>query len=100
VRHRTLEKVIQALMAELTHPLRFTLELGNLLDDLMREPLAGLEHVVLGLAKTPLILFQVETDIRLRAHDVPPYSGPSSGPREKLPSPCMPPWWGTPTNPD
>src|SRR5262249_6348283 len=63
-----LEEVVQALVAEVTHPLRLALHLRDLFHDLVREAFASLEDVVLGLAEAPLILFELDADIRLRAH--------------------------------
>src|SRR5436190_5111371 len=50
-RHRAREEVVERLEAELAHPLRLGLELGDLLDDLARQTLRGLVEVVLGVVE-------------------------------------------------
>src|SRR6185437_281060 len=66
--HRALQEMIETLMAEVAHPLRFALELADLLDNLVRETLTRLEDVVFRLAKAPLILFEVAADCCISCH--------------------------------
>src|SRR5579885_327590 len=70
--HWFLVENVKALMAEVSHPLRLALHLRDFFDDFVRETLACLEHIVLRLAKAPLILLQLRADIRLRTHVIPP----------------------------
>src|SRR6478672_1743492 len=50
-RHRAREEVVQRLQAEVAHPLRLSLELGDLRHELAREALGRLEQVVLGVVE-------------------------------------------------
>ena len=50
-RHRAREEVVERLEAELAHPLRLALELGDLLDELARQALRRLVQVVLGVVE-------------------------------------------------
>ena len=50
-RHRPREEVVERLEAELAHPLRLALELGDLLDELARQALRRLVQVVLGVVE-------------------------------------------------
>ena len=50
-RHRAREEVVERLQAELAHPLRLVLELGDLLDELAGEALRRLVEVVLGVVE-------------------------------------------------
>ena len=50
-RHRAREEVVERLQAEVAHPLRLVLELGDLLDELARQALGRLEQVVLGVVE-------------------------------------------------
>ena len=55
-RHRAGEEVVERLEAELAHPLRLVLELGDLLDELAGQPLGRLEEVVLGIVEAEALL--------------------------------------------
>ena len=50
-RQRAREEVVERLVAELPHPVRLVLVLGDRLDELVREAAAGLEEVVLRLVR-------------------------------------------------
>jgi hypothetical protein len=54
-RHRPGEEVLERLEAELAHPLRLVLELGDLLDELLRQALRGLVEIVLGVVEAVLL---------------------------------------------
>ena len=56
VRERAREEVVERLEAELPHPLRLVLVLGDRCDELVREPAARLEEVVLGIVEPVLVL--------------------------------------------
>ena len=54
-RHRAREEVVERLQAEVAHPLRLVLELGDLLDELARQALRRLVQVVLGVVEAVLL---------------------------------------------
>ena len=56
-RHRLGEEYIQRLVPELAHPIRFILDIRDLIDHLMRHAFLGLENRLLFIVKTVLILF-------------------------------------------
>ncbi len=53
---RAREEVVERLEAELPHPVRLVLVLGDGGDELVREPSARLEEVVLGVVEPVLVL--------------------------------------------
>ena len=53
---RARQEVLERLEAELAHPLRLVLVLGDRVDELVREATAGLEEVVLGVVEAVLVL--------------------------------------------
>jgi hypothetical protein len=55
-RHRACLEVLERLQAEVAHPLRLVLVLGDRRDDLARKPPLGLEEVVLGIAEAVAVL--------------------------------------------
>jgi len=55
-RHRPGEEVVERVVAELPHPVGLVLVRGDRLDELVRQPLAGLEEVVLGNVEAVLLL--------------------------------------------
>ena len=55
-RERAREEVVERLEAELPHPVRLVLVLGDGGDELVREPSARLEEVVLGVVEPVLVL--------------------------------------------
>ncbi len=55
-RKRAREEVVERLEAELPHPVRLVLVLGDRCDELVGEPTARLEEVVLGIVKPVLVL--------------------------------------------
>src|SRR5439155_15493654 len=51
LREGTREEVVERLVAELAHPVRLVLVLGDRLDNLVGDAASGLEEVVLGLVR-------------------------------------------------
>src|SRR5207249_9588130 len=70
-RQRPALEVVKRLQPELPHPLRLVLVRGDRLDDLLREPAARLEEVVLRVAEPVLVVLTDLGDhlrLRLRTH--------------------------------
>src|SRR5439155_4582391 len=72
-RQRPALEVVKRLQPELPHPLRLVLVRGDRLDDLLREPAARLEEVVLRVAEPVLVVLTDLGDdlclrLRLRSH--------------------------------
>ena len=68
--HRAREEVLERLQAEVEHPLRLVLELGDLLDELAGQALGRLEEVVLGVVEAePLLVVGVDALERLLLGD-------------------------------
>jgi hypothetical protein len=62
--------VLERLQAEVAHPLRLVLELGDLLDELLRQTLGRLVEIVLGVMEAVLLLVvRVDADQRLLLGD-------------------------------
>src|SRR5690606_2893384 len=78
VGHRLLTEDLQGPQADLGHPFGLLLQPGDLLDDLLIETLAGLEHVIGGIAETPPLLVIGVKVLKLAGH-APPHPGVSLG---------------------